>query len=129
LQTAISTFAGAARDWSRESDSGEVRLAPVREPVSNSRWRAPKLAWGLAAAMVVLLMVFGALYRRQETPPTEALNSVSDDVLLQQIDSEVSRRAPQAMEPLVRAISGSASSASSQDSTGDIHSQQQGETK
>ena len=127
LYAAILTFAGAAREWSREIDSGEFRLAPARE--TGKRWCAPRIAWGLAAAMVVLLVAFGVFFRRRQTAPTEALNSVSDEVLMQQIDDEVSRRAPEAMEPLVRALSENTDGASGAGGNSDIHSQNQGETK
>jgi hypothetical protein len=127
LHAAILNYAGAAREWSRELDSGEFRVAPVRE-AKKSGWRVPKIVVGLAAAMVVLLVAFGVFFRRHQTAPTEALNSVSDEVLMQQIDDGVSRRAPEAMEPLVRAISENTGGASVTPGNSDIHSQGQVES-
>jgi hypothetical protein len=79
--------------------------------------------------MVVLLVAFGLFFRRHPTAPTEALNSVSDDVLMQQIDDEVSRRAPEAMDPLVRAISENTDGSYGAGGNSNIHSQGQAETK
>ena len=129
LHTAISSFAEAAREWSRALDSGEVRLGAAVRRAKRSWWRAPKIAWGLAAAMVVVIVVLGSLRWRHEVAQTEALNSVSDEVLMQQIDAEVSRRAPVAMEPLVQAITENTDGVSSTGANSDIHSQEQGETK
>jgi hypothetical protein len=105
LQIAISSFADAAR------------------------MRMPRVAWALVAAALLLFFVWGAVYKRRSVPPTEALNVDGDEILMQQIDAEVSRRTPAAMDPLVQAISASAAHSTNRFPTSRSGSQGQGEAK
>jgi len=128
LSGAISSFAVAARGWSQRHDSREVQLTLMMER-GKHRSRAAKLAWGLTMAVTLLLLFWGTFHTWQGRRQTEALNSESDDALMRQIDAEVSRRAPAAMDPLVRAISASASSAATQNANTNPNSQDHGEEK
>lgn len=128
LQIAISSFAVAARDWSGNRDLPEVTLTPATGR-GKFRMRVPGVAWVLVAAVVLLLFVCGAVYKRRSAPPIEALNVESDEILMQQIDAEVSRRTPAAMDPLVQAISASATNSADQFPTSQSGTQGQGESK
>jgi len=126
LGGAISSFAAAAREWSETQDSREMRLAPAdgRRRLRLRRWY---FGWGFVTAIVLLFFFWGFFQRKHEREQTAALNAQSDDLLLQQIDAEVSRRAPAAMDPLVKAITASADGAASENTNS--NSQGRGETQ
>jgi hypothetical protein len=128
LQIAISSFAGAARDWSGNQGLPEVTLTPAAGR-AKFRMRMPRVAWALIASVLLLFFVWGAAYKRRTAPPAEALKVESDEILMQQIDAEVSRRTPAAMDPLVQAISASATNSTNRFPTSQSGSQGQGEAK
>jgi|HubBroStandDraft_6_1064221.scaffolds.fasta_scaffold283170_3 hypothetical protein len=125
LQIAFSSFAGAARDWSGNQDLPEVTLTPATGR-GKFRMRVPRVAWALVAAVLLSFFVWGAAYKRRMAPSTEAQ---SDEILMQQIDTEVSRRTPAAMDPLVQGISASATNSTNRFPTSQSGSQGQGEVK
>jgi hypothetical protein len=127
LRGAISSFAAAAREWSRKQDLAEAPL--MLRKISNSRKRMTRLAWAMAIAAVLLLIFSSSIYVRHESQRDEAATLESDDALMQQIDTEVSRRAPAAMDPLVRASSASGNDSTGQAATSGSNTQGQGGTK
>lgn len=80
-------FGAAARELGAEVRTG------TRAENRRSNWR---LAYWPAALLVAVLLIFAVLPRRR------APVAVSDEVLLQHVESELSESVPGPMEPLAR---------------------------
>jgi hypothetical protein len=95
LESTLSQFRGAVRDW-----SGSATTAPGwRQPVSHGAW----FSWPRAAlaAVMLFLMVAAPFYWSAEQRRRAAEVERADTLLLEQVDSEISRAVPEPMEPLV----------------------------
>jgi anti-sigma factor RsiW len=94
---ALGGFRGAVRAWSEEQ-ANAVRAIPagVGEPRS---WAAShQLVWALLMAAVFIIASF-VIPRRGGDQATN-----SDALLLNQVDSQVSRSVPSSMEPLMKLV-------------------------
>lgn len=100
LENALSSYGGFARDWG----GGQVPVAPslshllreTRRPAHIARWT------GLAAAVAVgiLVLVTPRVDKDRKAEPLGA-DPVQDVLLLEQVNAQLSRTAPMAMEPLL----------------------------
>ena len=104
LRAAISMFGGAARSWSEQQDSREFRLTPT-DGRKKQWWSVSNAGWGLVATMALVVLVWLPIHRKHESQLAATLNAESDEILMQQIDTQVSRRVPAAMDPLAELIS------------------------
>lgn len=106
FQAALTGFGASMRAWSDTqyaAAKASVKARPNSRPVllRGSLYGAAALA---AICLVALLVMFhGALLR--EGAPADTHASVTDAVLLRQIDTEVSQTVPHAMEPLTELVS------------------------
>jgi anti-sigma factor RsiW len=104
LRAAISMFGEAARNWGELQDSRELQLTPRLER-KRQWWSGSRAGWGLVAAIVLLVFVWAPIHRKHDSQQAATLNAENDAILMQQIDSEVSRRVPAAMDPIAKLIS------------------------
>lgn len=104
LRAAISTFGEAARDWSATQDSRQLQWE-MKQEGRKKWWTIPNLGWGLAAAIVLLAVVWAPVHRGHESQHITASNAQNDEMLMQQIDAQLSRKVPTAMDPLANLIS------------------------
>ena len=91
----LTLFSGAVRSW------GEEQMGPVRgwarvEKRNPGWWRA-----GLAVATLWLLVAVPVYRHRQQTREA-ALTAAQDEILLQQVERELSQSVPSPMEPLAK---------------------------
>jgi anti-sigma factor RsiW len=95
FRESLGEFRGAVRAWSEDqADSALVIPADVPEP---RFWRpAHQLAWALLLAGVCVIASF--------VVPRNQPQTSSDTVLLNQVDTEVSRTVPSSMEPLMKLV-------------------------
>jgi hypothetical protein len=96
--------------WTRQRVAIRSRL-PRQRFVPHFRWAA--------AAVMALLICAAVLLTRSPQPSQQAKNEISDDVLLQQVESSLDRSYPAALAPAVlidEERSRALSSASAQDS-------------
>lgn len=95
LQSALSSYGGFARDWGR----GEAPAAPHLSQLLRETHRPARvMRWGglaVAAAAAILVLVF------RQVPPALPADSAEDALLLQQVNAQISRTAPLAMDPLL----------------------------
>jgi hypothetical protein len=100
LQNALSSYSDFARDWGRREAPVEPSLSQLlgetRRPARLARWT------GLAAvaAVVILVIVFPRVDKPPKAEPA-AEDSARDADLLRQVNAQISRTAPVAMEPLL----------------------------
>jgi hypothetical protein len=97
FREALGGFRGAVRAWS-EDQACAVRAIPpsVAEPRS---WAAShQFAWALLMAAVCIIASFVIPRRGGDAAAS------SDAVLLNQVDSQVSRTVPASMEPLMKLV-------------------------
>jgi hypothetical protein len=123
LREALTSFGAAARNWSEKQDSGELLLTPRLE--QKRPWLSvTRLGWSLAAAVLLFVFIYVPVHRKYELEQSTALNSASDEILLEQIDAQVSRRVPAAMDPFVNVVqSVSENSSNTSQSTSQVTSQ------
>jgi predicted anti-sigma-YlaC factor YlaD len=106
METALARFGGSTRAWSERQ---ALARPPARWMPAPSRplWIAPARWAAVAAAAIVLtaLPVYHGYTRRQAAAQAKA-----DAVLLDQIAADISRPAPEPLEPLIELISESSPS-------------------
>jgi hypothetical protein len=105
LESTLSQFRGAVRDW-----SGSTTSTPDwQQPLSPAAWFSwPRV---VLSAVLLFVMVTAPLYwtARQRQRALEAERA--DTQLLEQVDSEISRAVPEPMEPLVNLVTWNSSPA------------------
>jgi hypothetical protein len=103
LRSAIATFGDAARNLSGLQVSRELPLRSFVEP--KKQWMsASRAGWGLVAACALVLLIWLPIHRKHESQRVALLNAQNDEILMEQIDTQVSRRVPAAMDPLANLI-------------------------
>jgi hypothetical protein len=99
LEGALARFGGAVREWSEAQPGAQSPGAWRAERVA-PKGRAVGLRWGLAAvALVVLAAIPQWKNMRDRRAAEEAARA--DDVLMEQVDAQVSRTVPVTLEPLL----------------------------
>jgi anti-sigma factor RsiW len=97
FREALGEFRGAVRAWS-EDQASAVRAIPPGVGERRSWAASHQLAWALLMAAVFIIASF-VIPRRVGDPAAG-----SDAVLLNQVDSQVSRTVPASMEPLMKLV-------------------------
>lgn len=97
FRQALGEFRGAVRAWS-DDQANAARALP--DGLDELRIRTPsrQLAWALVLAAVCIIASFVIPHFRGEDAAS------NDAVLLNQVDSEVSRTVPSSMEPLMKLV-------------------------
>jgi hypothetical protein len=118
LQDAVQWFGMAAREWGKQKAAFEGRRAWVRHAGEVS-WRV--LLGVCAAVTIAVLVVFGIGLPHWKSQPvtnhahvqqqveSQQQEIASDDALLDEVDQDVSREVPAAMQPLTWSAAGSSS--------------------
>ncbi|HEX4229378.1 MAG TPA: hypothetical protein VHZ07_11970 [Bryobacteraceae bacterium] len=97
--TTLLDFRGAVREWSRENTTSAVIPGPaIHDRPIFSLNRAFLV---MAAAMICVLA--GVSWRMQHSP-APAVSAISDRALMSQVDDQISRTVPTAMEPLLQLV-------------------------
>jgi anti-sigma factor RsiW len=96
FREALGEFRGAVRTWSDEQAKAVLAI-PASVTATRSWAASHQLAWALVIAAVCVIASF-VLPRHAGPPPG------SDAVLLNQVDSQVSRTVPASMEPLLKLV-------------------------
>lgn len=101
FREALGDFRGAVRAWSDDQAGAYRTHGALSTPggVTAARsWRAShQFAWALLIAAVCIIASFVIPRHEREPAP-------SDAVLLNQVDTEVSRTVPSSMEPLMKLV-------------------------
>lgn len=103
IEAVFSGFRRAAQVW---AESCPQSLAPLNwraaAEASRRTWTAPR-RWAAVAATIVLLAAFPAYrsYSRHQA----AERARADAVLLQEINEDITRPAPEPLEPLIQLVS------------------------
>jgi hypothetical protein len=92
-------FRGAVRAWSREHTTSAVMAAPGI--LHHSFFTLNRAFLAMAAAIVFVLLSLGL--RPQHSVGSSA-NAISDRALMNQVDDQISRTVPTAMEPLLQLV-------------------------
>ena len=93
---ALGDFRGAVRAWSEEQANAALLMPDIAEPQS---WLAShQFAWALLIAAICILASIVIPRHNTDRAPSR------DAVLLDQVDTEVSRTVPSSMEPLMRLV-------------------------
>ena len=89
-----------------EDAVAQFRNAVTSVPAPPPAWRARRtVTWPhLLAVAAIALLLLAPLYREREARRRAAIER-QDAQLLQQVDSEISRAVPDAMDPLVKMVS------------------------
>jgi anti-sigma factor RsiW len=106
FQTALTGFGASMRAWSDTQYVAAAKTSVKTRSKARPVVRGSLYAAAVAAAVCLvaaLVMFHGALLRQGAPADTHA--SVTDAVLLRQIDTEVSQTVPHAMEPLTELVS------------------------
>jgi hypothetical protein len=101
LDQALVNFRGAVRGWSEEQFGGDFSVDWQRNGV-RSWMRFNRLRWAVVFMTLCVLVSGSVLLRRHQRIATEM--AATDAALLKQVDAEVSRTVPGAMEPLANMI-------------------------
>jgi hypothetical protein len=97
METALTQFRAAMRDWSGRQTGAPPPVAQAFRPVFSPR------RWVLAAATLLVLSAVPTYRHLAEQRAAERARQ--DTLLLEQVDSEISRAVPEPMEPLVKLVS------------------------
>jgi hypothetical protein len=98
LEPALAEFRGAVREWS-------AALEPARATDFRRRQWATRLRIAAAAGLAMALLAV-PVYQKARHDRERAIElAKQDDALLKQIDADLSRRTPVAMEPLMELVS------------------------
>jgi anti-sigma factor RsiW len=97
FQEALGSFRGAVRTWSQE-EAHRALAVPAQGPQARSLMASRQLAWALLIAAVFVIASFVVPARNGKS------EAQSDAVLLNQVDTQVSRTAPSSMEPLMKLV-------------------------
>jgi anti-sigma factor RsiW len=101
FREALGEFRGAVRAWSKDQANEYQKNAlaiPTAPPDPHPRTASHQLAWAVLIAIVCVIASF--VVPRQ--PGDNAL--ASDAVLLNRVDTQVSRTVPSSMEPLMKLV-------------------------
>jgi hypothetical protein len=94
----LAVFRNALMAWSEGQLTDSARPVPA---YSMRSWIwAPALSVALALAVLAGFLVGPRVFRDERTPQSIAYTPVSDSVLMEQVDSEVSEAVPDALAPL-----------------------------
>jgi anti-sigma factor RsiW len=96
FREALGDFRGAVRAWS--NDQANLLAIPNARPEPRSWAASHQLAWAVLIAAVCIIASF-VMPRRPGGNPLS-----SDAVLLNQVDTQVSRTVPSSMEPLMKLV-------------------------
>ena len=99
LGTTLLDFRGAVREWSREHTTSAVMPAPTvfHHPIFTFN----RACLAMAAAIVCVLLGVSFWPQRSVGP---SARSISDRALMSQVDDQISRTVPTAMEPLLQLV-------------------------
>jgi anti-sigma factor RsiW len=97
MESTLTQFRGAMRDW-----SGTAVPPAWQRPAARSPWFSwPRLVWAAAAlCFLVAVPVYWSVHARRQA--AEAARA--DALLLERVDSAISRAVPEPMEPLVSLV-------------------------
>jgi hypothetical protein len=98
LGTTLLDFRGAVRAWSREHTSSAVVPAPGA--IYHSSFTFNRVCLAMAAAILCVLL--GIRFRQHSAAPS--VSAISDRALMSQVDDQISRTVPTAMEPLLQLV-------------------------
>jgi hypothetical protein len=102
LEGALARFGGAVREWS-EVQPGAQSPGAWRVERAAHKGRAVGLRWSLAAvALAALIAIPQWKSMRDRQAAEEAARA--DDILMKQVDAQVSRTVPVTLEPLVNPV-------------------------
>jgi hypothetical protein len=106
LETALAQFRGAVREW-----SGSATPPAWRQPAARGPWFSWQRLVMAAAALCVLLVlpVYWSIRARERAEQAAAARA--DALLLERVDSAISRAVPEPMEPLVNLVTWNSSPA------------------
>ena len=101
LSESIAMFGSAVREWSEQ----QVGTLEIKAPASAPHhfWGMGMFRWQIAtASMAALLLAAIPVYRtnHREPVPVAATAAVSDEALLRDVETQISRSVPVSMEPL-----------------------------
>ena len=97
MESAISMFRGAVRNWSDRQSVGGAEQVWESRP----RLMMRPMRWAMAAA-ALLILVAAPVYQGAREKQRRAEAARADALLLEQVDAEVSQAVPRTMEPLAR---------------------------
>lgn len=108
MSESIAMFGSAVREWSEQQARNiEIRM-PARAP--RHFWNTGMFRWQVAtASMAALLLAAIPVYRmnhREPVPIITTAAAVSDEVLMQNVETQISRSVPAPMEPLADLMTG-----------------------
>jgi len=92
LRDLLALFRGSVVQWTAESQAAR-KPEPARR-----RLRVQPLRWAVSAALLLVVAAI-PVYRQRQSDRAKA-----DELLLEQVDAEVSRTVPSPMEPLTKLI-------------------------
>jgi hypothetical protein len=91
----LTLFRGAVRSWGEEQMNP---LPAVRLHAPATRWR-----WQIALAIATLCLLLAVpFFRHRQVTREAALTKAQDELLLQEVEQELSRKVPAPMEPLAK---------------------------
>jgi len=102
LESALAHFRDAARQWSDRQPLSRPPAGWAAASVARRRWIAP-MRWAALVAAVALLAappVYRNYSRRLAAEQAEA-----NALLLEQVSADISRPAPEPLEPLIKLVS------------------------
>jgi hypothetical protein len=99
LEGALAQFGGSVREWSA-AQPGAQSPAAWRADRAARKWRAVRLRWSLAAAALVVLAIVPSWKSARDRRMAEEA-ARADDILMEQVDAQVSRTVPVTLEPLL----------------------------
>lgn len=106
VQNALTLFRGSIRDWSDKLDHSEFHEA-VASRKARSPHRAP-MAWVLATAALAAAVAI-PIYQDSKNQEVKA-QALRDAELLNDVNAQLSRRGPLAMDPLMQLMTAPISS-------------------
>lgn len=96
LETTLLGFRGAVREWSREYETSAVM--PPAAAVDSAFFTFNRACLAMAVAIVCVLL---GVSLRPGNSARRPGNSLTDRALMSQVDDQISRTVPSAMEPLL----------------------------
>jgi hypothetical protein len=99
LGTTLLDFRGAVREWSRENTTSTVMPAPT--VLHHPLFTFNRACLTMAVAIVCVLLAIILRPQRSADPST---NAISDRALMTQVDDQISRTVPTAMDPLLQLV-------------------------
>jgi hypothetical protein len=100
METALSGFRGAVREWTARQAGAEypgaLRFERVRRALAVRR-----ASWAVAAAAAVVLLAF-PVWKDARDKRLAAETAQADALLLERVDVQLSRPVPTSLEPLLK---------------------------